>query len=311
MVARHILITEKSLRDVASRLADLRPDLETRFVPFEELRLADLAWSNTWIGFRPPVSAAESNIRWFHSASAGLDNLTGLTSSVDEYGAIVTNTVGKMPERIAEYVVATYLSHIRLLPEYRENQRSQRWLRTKGDTALAKKVTVVGTGHIGQEIARKLRPFVAQVRGLSLSGAPKEPFDAVATLFSRQFLDDADLVVAIVPNTGQTRGIFADDFFGALRGAVLVNVGRGVTVDAQALRHALDAGSVLHAILDVVEEEPLPATDWRWVDPRVTLTPHISGITETDDVVEDFLANLDALVAGRSLPNAVDVRRGY
>lgn len=311
MVARHILITEQSLHDVADVLPTCRPDLYTRFVPYDELRLADLAWADTWIGFRPPVTSAESSIRWFHSAAAGIDNFASLAPSVEKYDAIVTNTVGKMPERIAEYVVATYLSHLRLLPMYRDNQRLHKWQRTKGGTALDKKVTVVGTGHIGQQIARKLRPFVAQVRGLSLSGAGKEPFDAVATLASGKFLDDADLVVAILPNTSQTRGLLDAGFFTSLHGAVLVNVGRGVTVDAEALRDALDAGQVSHVILDVVEEEPLPAKDWRWTDPRVTLTPHISGITEIDDVVGDFLRNLDALEAGTDLPTAVDVHRGY
>ncbi|MFY9263702.1 MAG: D-2-hydroxyacid dehydrogenase [Actinomycetaceae bacterium] len=311
MKPRNVLFTEPRFFPLAQQLAPDAPNLEFRTVPFRELSADDLAWADTWIGYRLPPMTPESNIRWYHSIARGIEHVHEHFPLMHEQGAILTNTIGSMPHRIAEYVVATVLGHVRQLPLYSELQKQAHWERHTPTTAQDFRVTVVGTGSIGSEIGRKMAPFVSQVRGLSRSGRAVAGFDAVATLESGEFVDDADVLVLVLPLTPQTEGLVGRTILSKLPGAIVVNVGRGQTLDSGALREAIEAGQVSHAIVDVFEEEPLPSGDWRWEDSRVTVTPHISALTTLDDVREDFLANLRALEAGKPLPTQVELDGWY
>lgn len=311
MTPHNVLITETVFAELGSLIGEQVDGLEFRFVPRDDLTDAYLAWADTWIGFRAPASPNDSSIRWYHSAADGIDSFHPMFRDLRNTGSLLTNTVGTMPHRIAEYVVAAVLGHIRSLPMYGEQERRGEWIQQPVTTAMNSKVTVVGTGRIGREIAAKLAPFVGEVRGLSRSGKAVAGFDAVATLDSGSFLGDADVVVAILPMTPDTDRVLDADFFERLTGAIFVNVGRGKTVDEDALRAALDSGAVAHAILDVMASEPLDSDDWRWTDPRVTLTPHISGQTMLSDVVDEFVAAYQAIIAGRQPERAIDLAGWY
>ena len=320
---RRLLITERffeqmiePLRAALANRAAPGELLEVRYVPARELSSADLEWADSWLGFDLPAGAIEigfgkSGLRWIHSASDGVSQFYPAWEAMQNAGTILTNTVGTMPERIAEYVVAAVLGQIVGLPEYREFARQRQWARRLNPTALECAVTVIGTGRVGAMIAQRLRPFVRCVRGLSLSGVAKPEFDAVAQLGSGDYVSDADILVLALPDTPSTRGIVSEQLLGQLAGAIVVNIGRGSTLDAQALHGALESGAVAHAVLDVFEREPLPEDDWRWEHPGVTITPHVSGFTALGDVLADFLANLDALRAGVTPPNLIDLSGEY
>lgn len=311
MKPQRVLITEKQFADVGEKISAHIDGLEFRFVPRDEVSGEDLDWADTWIGYRAPASPADSAIRWFHSAADGVDPFHKLYPDFAKTRAILTNTVGTMPHRIAEYVVTTVLGQVRQLSAYREQEIDRVWKHLPATTAADMNVTVVGTGRIGSEIARKLAPFVATVRGLSRSGREVEGFDGVDTFESKSFLDDADVVVAILPMTPDTHAMINEDFFERLDGAIFVNVGRGKTVDEAALQAAIESGAVTHAILDVMAEEPLAQDDWRWDDKRVTVTPHISGQTMVSDVVDEFVANYRAIVSGQEPPRLIDIEGWY
>jgi phosphoglycerate dehydrogenase-like enzyme len=124
----------------------------------------------------------------------------------------------------------------------------------------------------------------------------------------------ADHVVIAAPATADTRGLFDDALFGAMKpGAHLVNVARGAIVDQDALRRALDAGRVAVASLDAVDPEPLPAGHWMYTDARVRLSPHISwnmpGAAEI--LVDAFIDNVRRWRRGEPLDGLVDRAVGY
>jgi phosphoglycerate dehydrogenase-like enzyme len=95
--------------------------------------------------------------------------------------------------------------------------------------------------------------------------------------------------------------------------AWLVNIARGKLVDETALRRALANGWIGGAVLDVFEEEPLPAESPLYDTPNLIITPHTSW--SSDKVVERsidlFVANLERHLAGQPLENLVDLEAGY
>jgi phosphoglycerate dehydrogenase-like enzyme len=97
-------------------------------------------------------------------------------------------------------------------------------------------------------------------------------------------------------------------FLAAMKpGSVLVNIARGPLVDEAALLRALDAGTLDGALLDVTNDEPLPADSPLWSHPGVALTPHSSGLGSgrLARSGEIFLENLTKFLAGEPMRNVV------
>jgi phosphoglycerate dehydrogenase-like enzyme len=96
-------------------------------------------------------------------------------------------------------------------------------------------------------------------------------------------------------------------------GAFFLNISRGSLVDEPALIAALQRGAIAGAALDVFEQEPPAADNPLWTMPNVIMTPHVSGMldTNTERVVGIFADNMRRYLAGEPLHNAVDLNRGY
>jgi glyoxylate/hydroxypyruvate reductase A len=95
------------------------------------------------------------------------------------------------------------------------------------------------------------------------------------------------------------------------RGAYLVNVSRGAVVDDDALLASIDSGQLAGAMLDVFRDEPLAASHAFWHHPRVTVTPHISAVTQIDDAVAQIAAKIRRLEAAQPVGGVVDDARMY
>lgn len=309
MKPRHLLITEARYKFLSESLSDM---LETRYVPFTDLCLEDLAWADSWVGTRPPITPVASNIRWFHAGTVGVDLFHELFDDFIATGARLTHTVGTMPHRIGEFVVATVLAHVRELNRFKAQENDAEWWPGEDESAMGMRAVVIGTGRIGSATARLLQPFVGRVDGLSRSGRHRAGFETVRALGDPgDLLEKANIVVVVLPKTPETAHVIDADVFGQMAGAIFVNVGRGVTVDHEALRVALRGGQVSHAILDVFDTEPLPAGDWRWSHPRVDVFPHTSGRLRSSDVEDDLRAAYAALVLGADVPGEIDLSGWY
>jgi phosphoglycerate dehydrogenase-like enzyme len=154
-------------------------------------------------------------------------------------------------------------------------------------------------------VAQRARAFGARITGVRRNPAADPaahaiaPPEAVAAL-----LPESDVVVLSVPLTPGTRRMVDEAFVAAMKPrSMLVNVGRGGLVDEPALLAGLDRGVPEHALLDVFAAEPLPADSPFWDHPRVTLTPHASGISEGQAARNDgiFIENLGRYVRGEPL----------
>jgi phosphoglycerate dehydrogenase-like enzyme len=130
-----------------------------------------------------------------------------------------------------------------------------------------------------------------------------------------RLLPESDFVVICCQWTPQTTRLFDRDRFARMKaGSVLVNLARGEIVDEAALAEALAGGHLRGAALDVYVgefEHPPPSRLWR--DPRVLITPHVSGASDEDRhrAIDLFCENLRAYLDGKPLKNVVDWQRGY
>jgi phosphoglycerate dehydrogenase-like enzyme len=127
-------------------------------------------------------------------------------------------------------------------------------------------------------------------------------------------LGKADFVVNILPNTGETQGLVGKKEFSLMKkGAVYVNVGRGLTNDEAALIEALNSGHLAAALLDVTAQEPLPAGSPLWDMETVMITPHYAGAHPDYAALamNVTVENLKRYNAGAELINVVDKEAGY
>jgi|GEM_PF-1096732 len=256
---------------------------------------------------------------WFHSSNAGVDAALASAGGGAAWPerVLLTRTVGRMRERMAQYVLGWVLAECQFVPEYVAQQAAREWRRLPGELAAGQLAVVVGAGEIGRAVGAALRANGIRTAGVSRSRrAAAEAFDEVLT--ARELLvgeDDllgrARWVVGVLPLTSGTREFFGAEFFARLRGASFLNIGRGASVDLAALESALTAGQVRSAVLDVLAEEPAPPDAPCWRLPRTVVTSHSSGVTDDADVVADFAAARRALAAGRTPALTVVPARGY
>jgi D-2-hydroxyacid dehydrogenase (NADP+) len=113
---------------------------------------------------------------------------------------------------------------------------------------------------------------------------------------------DWDYFVLLTPHTQATFHAVDDAIFARLKpGAYFVNLGRGETVDEEAMMRALDSGRLAGAALDVFSVEPLPKDHRLWSMPNVIVTPHLGGFYDEypDRSLPVVEANLRHFLAGK------------
>ena len=246
-------------------------------------------------------------LSWLQSGAAGHD--APVFPLLARGGAVICNSDAAGPA-VADYVLAGVMEAFHRGEERRKQQRGRLWQRVEFREVADTRWLVVGMGHIGRAVARRAKGFDAHVTGVRRHPAGDELADAVITPSElARALPDADVVVLTAPLTDETRGMVDADFLGAMKaGSVLVNIARGGLVDERALLAALDQGRPAHAVLDVFEEEPLPAWSRFWSHPRVRMSAHCAaaspGTVRRND--ELFLDNLDRFLAGKPLRMRID-----
>ncbi|RPF50537.1 D-2-hydroxyacid dehydrogenase [Aquisalibacillus elongatus] len=255
------------------------------------------------------------NLKWIMVASAGLDEMP--FEQIIEKDILVTNSRGIHTIQMSEYVIGMLLQVYRNLPTFLENQRQHKWEpRVKIEEISNRTMIITGTGAIGQETARKAKAFDMKTIGISKSGKHKEHFDECYTTDElKKQLPNADFVINVLPATDDTNQLFKAEHFEAMReDAIFLNMGRGTTVDEQAMINALQEGKIRHAVLDVFEEEPLDENSPLWDLENCTMTPHNSAVTENyvPRALDIFEKNLEQFLNEEAPEvNVIDPKRGY
>ncbi len=282
-----------------------------RFVAIDEITETDLEWADVYVGSAPASRFDLSKLQWVHSFNAGVNNYLAI-DGWQKNNVVLTRTICTFGQRISEYCLSYILSDLQHQKYFEEIQKEKKWVRNPPIMLKDQTIVVFGTGEIGQEVARNFTHFGMTVYGVSQSGMPKEYFQKVFTTSSAStVLPEADWVISTLPLTDETKGLFNSELFSHFNFAAFINVGRGATVDEEALIAALDSGKIRKAVLDVVTIEPLPEDSPLWVRDNITITPHISAITDLDEAVTCFFDTLKKIEQNETLPNKVDVSKGY
>ncbi len=226
---------------------------------------------------------------------------------------VVCNAGGAYSEGVAEHCVAMMLALVRRLPEYLAAMPGRSWDHLHLHRRLAgATVCVIGLGTLGSAIAWRCSALGMHVVGVRRH--PERPCPNVSAVFGPQDLAaavaGADHVVGALPGGAATRGLISREAISAMKpGACFYNVGRGPSVDEEALIERLASGSLAGAGLDVFATEPLPDDSPLWAMDNVIVTPHMAGYTwdYADELCAVFAANLAAYVAGEPPPNVIDL----
>ena len=243
--------------------------------------------------------AAPGRLRVIQTLSAGVDWLVGRVP--DE--VTVCNARGVFDVPLAEWVVGAILALERGFPTARDAQARGEWVEYRAIELAGRRVVILGQGSIGGAVAERLRPF-----GVELVGVARTARDGVLGMSDLDAaLPSADVLVNLLPMTTETARLLDARRLALLPDdALVVNAGRGGTIDTDALVDELERGR-LRAALDVTDPEPLPAGHPLWSLPNALITPHIGGDSD-EAVIRSYAVAGDQirrLAAGQPLENVV------
>lgn len=278
--------------------------------------LAQVEIAYGWLGAERLPEA--QRLRWLQTSGAGVNGL--ITPQVRDSKLVITNASGIHAEPITEHMFGLLLMFMRRLDKAREQQQTQQWhggydFGANADMLAGKTLGVLGVGAIGGHSARVGQAFGMRVVGLRRSGESHPAVERMYRLDEHlEFFAQSDVVMNTLPLTPKTRGFMGRAEFAALRlGAIVINTGRGATIDTDALLESLRSGHLRAALLDVTDPEPLPPGHPLWDMENVFITPHYSGshlaYNQRADAI--FLDNLRRYLAGEPLTNVVDKNEEY
>ena len=304
-----LLVTDRDLTVLSEGLRQALPGVKIQCWPDigqpQEVEFA-VAWQqpkNCW--------ADLPALKVISSLGAGCDAL--FSDPALPENVLITRIIDPgLSEQMAEYVLGAVLMLKCRFASYFKQQMQASWQVLPKENRR-QKVTILGVGNIGEVVAKRLIANGFDVCGWRRSEKKHPDFRVYYGKDQlQQAVCDTDYVVSILPDTPATRGIIDKTFLAMLKpGCYLVNVGRGQAVNDSDLIDALDRQVIAGAVLDVFNLEPLPEDHAFWQHESVFLTPHISAITDQQEVIAQIAGNYKKFQQGVLPDNLVDAGRGY
>ena len=275
-----------------------------------------LNWSGSLALLRE-VFLMSRRMRWIHSRAAGLEET--LFPELIESDVILTNGSGVFSPSLGEFALAAILYFAKDFRRMSRNQMAGVWEQFDVTMVSGRTLGIVGYGSIGRAVAARARALEMNVLGLKRRVSQPPKADPLIDQFYRpeqrlEMLSRCDYLVMTVPLTEQTRGLIADAEFAVMKkNAVVINIGRGPTIDERAMIKALSENRIRGAALDVFDQEPLPQGHPFYSLQNVLLSPHCADHTPDwlDNAMRFFLAQLERFRRGETLLNVVDKASGY
>ena len=316
---RHVQITEADYASAAKRHRAIArrvdvsigwdyKDFDRHMKDAEVLVFMGLDFDSAGFAARAPM------LQWIQMTSAGVEHIMPfdwLPSRV-----VMTNNSGVHAEKHGEFGITAVLMLNNNVPVMATNQRDARWHTVFGTSIRGKTLAVIGVGDIGGMVARHAKRLGMRVLGVRRSGAKHPQVDAMFRPSQlSKVLPQADFVLVTLPGTVETRQLLDAKALDLLKpGAGFVNLGRGITVDYEALAAKLERGELSGAVLDAHDPEPLPASSPLWRTRNLIVSPHCTSsdvLQYTPLTLDQTFQNLERFMGGRPLLRRIDRTLGY
>ncbi|MGD1821557.1 MAG: D-2-hydroxyacid dehydrogenase [Pleomorphochaeta sp.] len=307
-------------------LVKLTKDEKLNFVKFEDkinfiykdkekvnITREDVESAEIIIGYPPRKYLKNAkNLKWLQMISSGVDKY--LEKNVLPDNVVITNAKGSYGEAQSEFMFSLLLSLMKKIHLYRDNQQLSIW-KDLGDVMVLRNSTalVVGLGDIGSEFAKILKAFNVKVIGIRRDITKEVKYVDEVHSFTEidKYIPQADIVAMVIPSTLETQNLMNKDRINLMKKtAVLVNTGRGSTIDNEALCDAIENGKIAGAALDVFNPEPILPNHRAWKIENLIITPHAAGQDYMQHNWEKTLKlidyNLTAYCDKKELKNIVD-----
>jgi len=251
-----------------------------------------------------------TKLKWIQSLITGVDFIINLPSLRKE--VLVTSTRGIHGPQMSEMAFLFMLALSRDFLRNLQNQKQKIWERWPARLLYKKKVGILGVGVIGKELARKCKAFGMTVYGITSTKREIESVDhAYGPDGLMEVMGEVDFFVNIVPSTPETLKMVGARELSAMKPtAFFINIGRGDTVDEEALIERLKAKKIAGAGLDAFSMEPLPEDSPLWDMENVIVTPHNGGMSDIylDQALPIFEENMRRFLQGerRDLINYIE-----
>jgi len=304
--------------DLLSKLHEVAQGATVSTVQQDVVEVADLIDSDIVFGRIPPHLLIElPNLKWLHLASAGANGMTDRNLYANK-STVLTKSSGTFGIPIAEHIIGMMIALSRDFGYYYKKQAEGKWCNDFPHLLdiHGSKVFILGLGDLGTELSKHLSGFGCKMVGFRRDETkPHEIINDVRPLSKlKESLPEADYIIICTPGTTETEKLFGYEEFELMKNtAIIINVGRGMIIDSDALAEALKQGKIGGAGLDVTEPEPLPEGHPLWDAPNLLITPHVSAATQvtSERRLMVFLNLLKRYLAGQELYNFVDFDTGY
>ncbi len=245
------------------------------------------------------------DIRWIHTLAAGVETLP--FDLLRRSDVVVTNSRGIFADALGEFAIAAMLWFAKDLRRLVRNQGERRWKPYDVERVEGRTAGIIGYGGIGHAVARRAAPLGMRV----LTTRRRRELGDPAI---EEVIAESHYVVMCAPLTPSTRRLMSRERIALMKPVgVFINVGRGGTVDEEALIEALRDQRIRGAALDVFDVEPLPPEHPLWQLDNVLISPHTADHTSDahERSMSFFIENLRRFRAGESLENVIDKVEQY
>ncbi len=292
--------------------AELAPALDVHGWDDPALDPAAVDYALVWDP-QPGGLARFPNLKVIFGSGAGVDLITA-DPALPRHLPLVRMGVEGAAQRMGEYVCWAALSLLRGTRRLTLAQSEARWdYFEPAATARETVVGIMGLGVMGARTAAMLQALGFPVIGWSRTKKALPGVESFAGDAARDaFLAQADILVVLLPATPATERLIAAPLLDRVKqGAGLIHAGRGSQAVVADVLAALDSGRLGGAVIDVFEQEPLPADSPLWHHPKVTVTPHVASLPSRRERAGHVAACIAAFARGEALPNLYDHDRGY